>query len=48
MPNKILPTVTIYKGKEKKIVNESDAAAWTKEGWSTEAPKEKGKKGKEK
>ena len=43
---KSIPTITVYKGKEKRIINEFDLAAWVKKGWSTEAPKEKAKKDK--
>jgi hypothetical protein len=34
-----LPTVTIWKGSEKRIVNQDDAPSWVAKGWSTQAPK---------
>ncbi len=36
-----IATVTLYKDGEKIIVNEQDAAAWTKAGWKPKPPAKK-------
>jgi|GEM_PF-6126893 len=33
-----IETVTLFKGDERMIVNEADAAAWKKAGWKAKAP----------
>jgi len=35
-PSRALPTCIVTKGKEKRIINVSDAAAWLKDGWKRE------------